>query len=104
MLEFHGARLHSQKCAELFAKSPEIVWRVLEAAVKNPGRAAYWWSEIMNRVADKNPVLAVELATRAMISDEFQLDNVEENLVEVFATELPKGGIDNGCRVAWERI
>ncbi|HET9285364.1 MAG TPA: hypothetical protein VFR24_25715 [Candidatus Angelobacter sp.] len=103
MLDFLGSRLHSQKLSELVQTDAPIVWRILEAAVRNPGREAYWWSEIMARVADQNPALAVELATRAMVSDEFQLAELAQNLIALFAGKFPNEVMDKVGKMALDK-
>ena len=102
-LDFLGARLHILKFAELFQANDTIVWRVLEAAVNNPGREAYWWSEIMLQVAGKNPAHAVKLATQAMISDEYQLADLAKNLVALFAARFPKEVMDYVGKMALDK-
>jgi hypothetical protein len=89
MVDFLGARFHAQQLKTLMEMNNDLVWKVITVAARNPGRETFWVTKILNSIASTNWPLAIELATVAMVGDNYQFEKDAENLLANWARTVP---------------
>jgi hypothetical protein len=89
MMDFLGARYGGGNLLDILEADLALVWDGLTTFVDHPGRESFWWAKVLSAVAPTQPMVAVELAARAIVSDEFALRDEASKLLSEFAGTYP---------------
>jgi hypothetical protein len=89
MVDFLGARFHAQQLNALMEMNNDLIWQVITVAARNPGRETFWVTKILNSIASTNWPLAIDLASVAMVGDNYQFEKDAENLLANWARTVP---------------
>jgi len=90
IVEFLGARLHVGQFAALLEANKEFVWNAISVAAANPGRDAFWLAEALKAAAPTNQSLAIQLATEALVGDNFGFRDEAERLLSSWVSQYPE--------------
>jgi hypothetical protein len=90
MVDFLGARFHSQELSTLLEMDKSLVWESITVAARNPGHETYWLTQVLRFAASTDWALAIELACDAMVSENYQFGQDAENLLANWASVRPE--------------
>ncbi|MGB6430358.1 MAG: hypothetical protein WBF06_07215 [Candidatus Acidiferrales bacterium] len=89
IVDFLGARLHVHEFDALLEGNKESVWRAISAAAARPGREVFWIGKVLEAAAPTDRSLAIRLATRLLVSDNFECRDEAAKLLSSWATLYP---------------
>lgn len=95
IMEFLGARLHVGQFAELLLANSDVIWKAISIAAGNPGKDAFWLAQVLKAAAPTNQLLAIQLASKALVGDNFAFKDEAEKLLSSWVSRYPEEVMDS---------
>jgi hypothetical protein len=92
LMDFLGAHFHRGELGGLLPTQRQLIWSALEVFADHPGRrtSTYWWGNVLQAVGPDNPDLAIHLACKALLSNNYEVSETSSNLLSLWAQNYPK--------------
>jgi hypothetical protein len=74
---------------EIFGENLDDLWILLDFFVGNPGRADFWFAQVLRAAVQLDPVRGCELASRMIVGDSFPMKGEGEKLIGELAQTYP---------------